>query len=145
MNTRADFYLLGTSEQQQTMLFACRLLEKAYQQKNSVYIYCQNRNVAHHIDELLWTFREDSFIPHNLIGEGPANPPTIQIGFDNPPKHQNDILLSLHEELPAFYGQFKRLVFLVSNDPDTKSRMRTIYSALNAQNLPLYTHDLTKK
>ena len=71
-STRIDFYLLqdvADNEEkasQSKYALACRLIEKAYLRGHKVFVFCNNRQEAETLDELLWTFKEDSFIPHNL-------------------------------------------------------------------------------
>ena len=98
---RVDFYLLASDQPDARWLVACRLLEKAYYKGHKVYVFCDNQQDAEYLDELLWTFRDDSFIPHNLQGEGPEPPPPIQIGYDQEPRGFNDILLNMSQH-PSF-------------------------------------------
>lgn len=139
---RVDFYLLNSSEQQAKMLLACRLLEKAWRHGHRVYVYCNNQQDAHALDELLWTFKDDSFIPHNLQGEGPEPPPAVQIGYNQEPRGFNDILLNLAEEIPTFYSRFKRVIELVSNDELAKERSREHFRHYRSQQCELHTHQL---
>lgn len=76
---RVDFYLLASDQPDARWLVACRLLEKAYAKGHKVYVLCNNKQDAELLDELLWTFKEDSFIPHNLQGEGPEPPPPSKL------------------------------------------------------------------
>ena len=101
-----DFYLLQDNTLAAKKLIACRLLEKAYLRGNQVFVYCNDKEDAESLDELLWTFKEDSFIPHNLQGEGPTSPPPIQIGYAGEPRGFSDILLNLTEIITAFYTHF---------------------------------------
>ncbi|HEX2549875.1 MAG TPA: DNA polymerase III subunit chi, partial [Gammaproteobacteria bacterium] len=94
---KIDFYLLQESGAHDRLNFACRLIEKIYKQKHRIFIYVSNIKEAHDIDERLWTYREDSFLPHHIQGEGPNPPPPIQIGFSEAPLNERDILLNLSQ------------------------------------------------
>lgn len=72
---RVDFYLVTETGAQAPLLLCCRLLEKAYQQQHKVYVQTPSQQEAEALDELLWTFKDECFIPHNLQGEGPKLPP----------------------------------------------------------------------
>ncbi len=139
---RIDFYLLESNQNEARLLIACRLLEKAYTRGHKVYVLCNNQHDAELIDELLWTFKEESFIPHNLQGEGPEPPPPIQIGYDKVPRGFNDILLNLTPQVPAFYTQFKRVIELVINEEEAKEQSRANYRNYRAQGCELYTHQV---
>ena len=77
---RVDFYILSQAGQHSRQTFACRLAEKAYNLKNSVHIHAASRGDAERLDELLWTFRDGSFVPHERVSASsgtPESPVTI--------------------------------------------------------------------
>jgi len=141
---RADFYLLQDADPNAGLMFACRLLEKAYRKKHRVFVYCEDKISAEHLDELLWSFKDASFIPHNLQGEGPEPPPPIQIGYtatQNPIGYQ-DILLNLANTIPEFHQQFKRIFEIVTEDEHTKITRRKHYQAYRQQGFSVKTHPI---
>ncbi|MGM9455042.1 DNA polymerase III subunit chi [Legionella bozemanae] len=142
---RVDFYLLGSDQNDTRWLVACRLLEKAYAKGHKVYVLCNNKQDAELLDELLWTFKEDSFIPHNLQGEGPEPPPPIQIGYEREPRGFNDILLNLSNSIPSFYARFKRIMELVINVETEKEQSRAHYRDYRAKGCELHTHQIKMK
>ncbi|MCW8386457.1 DNA polymerase III subunit chi [Fluoribacter dumoffii] len=139
---RVDFYLLASDQPDARWLVACRLLEKAYAKGHKVYVLCNNKQDAELLDELLWTFKEDSFIPHNLQGEGPEPPPPIQIGYEREPRGFNDILLNLADYIPDFYSRFKRIMQIVNNVEADKELSRAHYRDYRAKGCELHTHHL---
>lgn len=139
---RVDFYLLQENQPQIGWLTACRLLEKAYLRKHRVFVLCNNQEDALLLDELLWTFKEDSFIPHNLQGEGPEPPPAIQIGYEGKPQGFNDILLNMSSTIPAFHTQFRRIMEIVLNDDAAKEISRQHYREYRNQQFELHTHQI---
>lgn len=139
---RVDFYLLNASGQQASRLLACRLLEKAYLRGHRVFVYCNNQQETEDLDELLWTFKDNSFIPHNLQGEGPEPPPPIQIGYRDEPRGFNDILFNLATEIPPFYSRFRRIIEIVPNDDTAKELSRKHYREYRAKFCELQTHTI---
>lgn len=140
MSPRVDFYLLNNNDPQASWLLACRLLEKAYLRGHRIFVYCNNQSQAEKLDELLWTFKDDSFIPHNLQGEGPEPPPPVQIGYQQEPRGFNDILLNMADEIPPFYTRFKRIMELVANDEASKELSRLHYREYRKKQCELHTH-----
>ncbi len=65
---RVDFYVLQRADERSRHTLACKLAEKAYRLDNSVYIHAKTHQDAEHLNELLWTFRDGSFVPHALSG-----------------------------------------------------------------------------
>ena len=139
---RVDFYLLSDDQPNAQWLVACRLLEKAYLKGHRVFVHCTNQQEAELLDELLWTFKDDSFIPHNLQGEGPEPPPPIHIGYSKEPRGFNDILLNDSKQIPPFYTKFKRVIELVMNNEEAKEQSRLHYKEYRAQGCELFTHPI---
>lgn len=139
---RVDFYLLEDSEPQTVWHVACRLLEKAYQRGHRVFVYCDNQSEAEHLDELLWTYKDDSFIPHNLQGEGPEPPPAVQIGYASEPRGFSDILLNMSATIPSWTSRFRRIMEVVSAQDSAKNISRAHYREYRAKHYILHTHAL---
>ncbi|WP_133126764.1 DNA polymerase III subunit chi [Legionella nagasakiensis] len=141
---RIDFYLLNNKQPYANWMLACRLLEKAYLRGHRVFVFCENRQDAERLDELLWTFKDDSFIPHNLQGEGPEPPPSIQIGYEltSEPRGFNDILLNMATMIPPFFARFRRIIEIVPPDDAAKEISRNHYRAYRHQQCDIHTHPI---
>ncbi len=139
---RVDFYLLNKDLPQARWLVACRLLEKAWFRGHRVFVYCETADDAALIDELLWTYKDDSFIPHNLQGEGPEPPPAVQIGYGPEPRGFNDILLNMAATIPSFHTRFRRIMEIVLDNDVAKEISREHYRAYRAKRFELHTHPI---
>lgn len=140
---RIDFYVLNTSNRDSAELITCRLIDKAYQLGHTVFVCCDNSAEAARIDELLWTYKDDSFVPHHLQGEGPEPPPPVQIGFGTTaPQGFHDVLLNLSPTVPTFHTRFRRIIEVVLNDEASKTISRQHYRAYRNQNFQLHTHSI---
>ena len=139
---RVDFYVLSQSGEQARRLFACKLAEKAYRLENTVHIIAASRTDAERLDELLWTFRDGSFVPHHIV-TATGNPESpISIGCDSDAIEPRDLLINLCDEVPATAESFPRVAELVSSDQDSKQRSRARYSHYRDQGHELKTHKL---
>ena len=139
---RVDFYLLSNNEPDAVGLVACRLLEKAYQRGHRVFVFCDSKENAERLDELLWTYKEDSFIPHNLQGEGPEPPPPVQIGYCAEPRGFNDILLNMSPTIPDYFARFQRVMEIVAADDTAKEISRNHYREYRSKQCALHTHNI---
>jgi DNA polymerase III subunit chi len=139
-----DFYLLSTTNQEETYRFLCRLIDKAYQQQLYAYIHTHSLEEAHYVDDLLWTFRDISFIPHQL-GELSSTqiPVSVFIGMDKPISFPTDILFNFAAEVPLFFSEFTRVIEIVSEEATNKLQARKKYKAYKEQNCPLTTHHIS--
>ena len=135
--SRVDFYLISDPT---PSLVACRLIEKAYQQGHRIFVYCNNQEEAEHLDELLWHYKDESFIPHHLQGEGPEPPPPVQIGYGAEPRGFNDVLLNLADTMPLFVSRFRRIIEIVTADETAKEISREHYRDYRSKRYELHTH-----
>ncbi len=139
---RIDFYIIEDQDKSARLRLACRLIEKAYKNRHRIYVHTDSQAEAHYLDELLWTYRDESFLPHNLYGDGPDPAPPIQIGFDITPENHRDILINLSKNIPEFYTKFTRVLELASNESEQQSAAREHYRQYRAQGLDINTHKL---
>ncbi len=58
------FYYLKKDEKDK---WICRLAQQYYEQGKTVCILCASSVHAETIDKLLWTFEEQSFVPHEIV------------------------------------------------------------------------------
>ena len=141
MKPRIDYYLIPEQTEKAKASFACRIIEKAFQQKNSIYAHTSSSTAAHDFDALLWTFKDISFIPHNLIGEGNSD---IQIGSGENDIPTQDILINLSLYVPDFFTKFKRIIEIVPQAPEAQQQARKNYKFYQNQGHTINTHDLRK-
>ncbi len=141
--TRVDFYILAAgSGQEAAERTACRIAEKAFRQGHQVYLHVADGDAAERLDELLWTFRAGSFVPHARwpLPEGGEAPPVL-IGADEPPAGP-DVLVNLAPEVPGFFSRFLRVAEIVGGDEASRARARERYRWYRERGYPLHTHEL---
>ena len=148
---RVDFYVLSQTGEQARQLFACRLAEKAYRLDNSVYILARDQATAEKIDELLWTFRDGSFVPHHLGKPGTNELPSRVLmrlrrvdsaGYDADAADTRDLLISLVDDIPPCAAAFPRIAELVTSDAESKQRSRRRFATYREQGHELDTHNV---
>ena len=140
---RVDFYILAQVDERARQVLACKLAEKAWRLDNTVYIHAGSQADAERLDELLWTFRDGSFVPHGLAGrnDGTESSP-IMIGSDTQSAEERDLLINLCDEIPPFAADFPRVAELVTSDDNCKQASRKRYAAYREQGHELNTHNL---
>jgi len=140
---RVDFYVLAQADERARHMLACKLAEKAWRLENSVYIHAKDSGDAQRLDELLWTFRDGSFVPHGLAGrdDGTENSP-IMIGSGSEGVGGRDLLINLCDEIPAFIEGFPRVAELVTSDETCRLASRKRYATYRDQGHELNTHKL---
>ena len=125
--TSIDFYILGQTTQQARFDFVCRLVEKVYGEGRNVYIHTANEEDARFMDDLMWQYKAESFLPHNLIGDDQQPQAQIQIGFGEHPLHHHDVLVNLTDPIPTFFSRFERVLEVVIQDEAILEQTRQHY------------------
>ncbi len=139
---QVDFYILKASGEFARQQFACRLAEKAYKLDNRVHIHVGSPESASRIDDLLWTFRDGSFVPHELLASSGAPASPVTIGCDRFPSADCDLLINLGDSVPDGAGSFPRVAEVVTSDEECKSLSRQRFVDYRTQGHTLDTHNL---
>lgn len=137
---RVDFYILNQAGQHSRQTFACRLAEKVYKLDQTVHIHTRSRDDADRLDELLWTFRDGSFVPHERLTEATEQTSPVTIGCEGESVEPRDVLINLCDEVPPFAESFPRVAELVTSDDDSKHTGRRRFAAYRDQGHKLETH-----
>ncbi|MEN8214183.1 MAG: DNA polymerase III subunit chi [Pseudomonadota bacterium] len=140
--TRIDFYILDESARQERFILGCKITEKAWRQQHRVMIQTNSEQEAGHMDKLLWTFRDQSFVPHELLPR--ANPETtpVIIGWSGDAADECDVLINLAADIPPFFSRFERLVEIVDQDPACRQAGRDHYRYYRERGYPLNNHTI---
>jgi DNA polymerase-3 subunit chi len=135
--TRVDFYILQDVELDAMHRFACRLASKAMFNGNEVYIHAADDAAAKSLDDLLWLYPEQRFVPHGLTADKTSAP--IHIGWEEP-RQIDDVLINLSGEVPGFFGRFDRVAEIVVRA--TRDAGRDRYKFYRDRGFPLFHHEL---
>lgn len=140
---RIDFYVLKKAGELHRQTFACRLAEKAYRLQNTVHIHAATPADAKRIDQLLWTFREGSFVPHHVVGAiDDGRESAITIGCDEQSTAGRDLLINLGDTIPPFAESFPRVAELVTSDDESRQQSRKRFAEYRDKGHALETHNV---
>lgn len=142
--TQVDFYTLAEPAIDAALPFVGRLIEQQYQQQHRIYVLAKNQQQAFVLDEMLWIFSPESFIPHHLAGEGPIPSPPVVIGYDQHSSEHNDILFNLHDSIPEFFHRFRHIIELIPNEETALQEGRKRYRFYQQHQCMIQYHDLRK-
>jgi DNA polymerase-3 subunit chi len=137
--TKVDFYILKNGSTDHT---ACKLVEKAYSLGHRVYVHTDSENQAKQIDDMLWTYRAGSFVPHQRLQSGDEKESPVLIGHQGSPEVDCDVLINLAQEVPLFFSRFERVAELIGSDEENRQQGRQRYRFYKDRGYPLDTHDL---
>lgn len=139
--TRVDFH----SKVPDKIGYACRLVRKARAADLKVVLFAADRAQLAALDNALWTFSEQDFLPHVTAGDALAAVTPVILAYDagqELPHHQ--VLVNLSRETPAHFARFERMFEIVSTDADDLLAGRERYRQYQQRGYPL-THFIAEK
>ncbi len=136
---RTDFYLLTTDSLEERDQFACRLIEKAFLAKHTLYVATDSEEQAAKFDLLLWSFRPDSFVPHSRLDASESAPVIIGHAQFNSPL---EIWLNLSQELPPTDLACRRLIEIVPTISTVQDAARQRFRHYRTLGYTLNTHNV---
>lgn len=144
MTERVDFYVLKRADAKARNLFACRLAEKAYLAQYQVLMLTDDESHARVLDDLLWTFNDDSFVPHAVCHRGdPVDPLTpVYIGTDPGAAIRPDLVLNMAGSAPDSLQRFARIAEIIDADEERKRLGRDRFKTYRDAKITLETHQL---
>ncbi|MEP6886462.1 MAG: DNA polymerase III subunit chi [Gammaproteobacteria bacterium] len=142
MTERVDFYVLKSAAAQQRWIFACRLTEIAYLKDMSVDIVSESAAEASALDDLLWTFNDNSFIPHKIALDAHAYDPAtkVHLWLESMAAPGADLLVNLSRRLPAQWERYTRIAEVIDADEERRRLGRERFKTYRELKVALQTH-----
>jgi DNA polymerase III subunit chi len=144
-----SFYILPSESLQERYLFACKLIEKVYRSGYFCYVLTDSADQSRIIDDLLWTFRAGSFIPHQIFnGEIPFSPNVtgkcnvILIGSLKAPEEWQKTIINLSSHCPEELDKIERILEILDNSEATKEPGRNRYRQYQQSGVYITTHKI---
>lgn len=145
---RVDFYVMEGAAAAARLTVACRLAEKAWLGAQRALIWHTDRAELEALDELLWTFADGSFVPHEWLtsnepraGEPPAQAPVL-LSAGCPPEAMFDFVINLAADPPPFLHRARRVAEIIDGDEGRRRAGRARFKAYRALGIEPATHTL---
>ena len=139
---RADFYLIDKPRfREQPLLLVCELARRGYAANLPILVLARDAAQAEAIDDLLWAFDPDEYLPHQIAGmdEGDDDTP-ILIATPDMDIPARPMLLNLRDAAPA--GSFQRVLEVVPADPAARGPLRERWKHYQALGFELNKYDM---
>jgi len=126
------------------MRFGCRLIEQAYLAGQRVFVWSDDPQGLERFDELLWTFADRSFVPHETCAD-PAQwvDVPVLLGASVPPAQPFQLLVNLGQSVPSAAAPAERIVELIDADEERRRAGRIRFRQYREQGLVPETHNVT--
>ncbi|MGR8933218.1 MAG: DNA polymerase III subunit chi [Gammaproteobacteria bacterium] len=138
-----SFYLLTSDSETERYLFVCKLVEKAYRERHRLYILTASEEQARQLDDMLWTFRAGSFVPHQRYNDiPPAQENVALLGTRSAPDGWRQILLNLAAEIPETPDNYERIIEVLDGSEICKQAGRKRYRQYQALGFTVNTYNM---
>lgn len=139
--TRVDFYELPDQDEEARTRFACRLALRGRDAKLSVLLLTRDEAAAQDLDDLMWQYPRERFLPHSL-GEKPEarSQVHISVGQLGEMAGEQRLLINLLDEPPEGWDRFSRVAEIIVAASRATSREK--YRYYRAQVKELHHHRL---
>jgi len=142
----ASFYILSSRSLPERYLFACKLIEKAYRSGQFCYVYTDSFQQCQQLDDQLWTFRKNSFIPHQIYDGGdnqiPDHEQTVLIGTQTAPEKWQKLIFNLSSKYPDNLTKTERILEILDENEDLKQAGRQRFRQYNKDGFNTTTHKI---
>jgi len=139
---RADFYLVQKARfREEPLLLVCELARKAHERGLPSLVLARDAAQAEKLDDLLWSFDPDAFIPHQIAGadldEEEADvliaPPDTDVPL-------RPLVINLRDA--AVEGELERVLEVVPADDSARGPLRERWKQYQARGFELNKHDM---
>ncbi|MEA5097998.1 MAG: DNA polymerase III subunit chi [Burkholderiaceae bacterium] len=127
--------------------YTCRLVRKARAQAadSRIVILTQDQHQLAALDQALWTFSAQDFLPHAEASDPlAAQSPIVLTDSDSGELPHHDMLINLSGATPAHFAQFARMFEIVSTDAADVEDGRKRYAHYRQRGYPL-THNVASQ
>jgi DNA polymerase-3 subunit chi len=121
---RAHFYLIDKPRfREQPLLLVCELAKRAYAAELPTLILARDQAQAEALDDLLWAFDPDDYLPHQIAGmDDDEDDAPVLIATPNTDTALRPLLINLRDDAPQ--GRFDRVLEVVPADPTARGGSR---------------------
>ena len=120
---RADFYLIAKERfREEPLLLVCELAKRGYAANLPMLVLARDSAQAEALDDLLWSFEDDAYLPHQVAGDDEDELCPILIATPEMEVPARPLLVNLRDGVPA--GTFDRVLEVVPADPSARGPLR---------------------
>jgi DNA polymerase-3 subunit chi len=138
---RADFYLIDKPRfREDPLLLVCELAKRAFDAGQPTLILARSVDQAEQIDEKLWEFSDDAFIPHQIAGDDDDAITPVLIVPPELTTTDRALVINLRED--AAPGLFDRVLEVIPAEQSERDGSRKRWAMYRAAGFEVAKHDM---
>lgn len=138
---RADFYLIQKERfREEPLLLVCELARKAHDANLWTLVLTRDAEQAEQLDELLWAFDDEAYIPHQIAGDEEDELTPVLIASPDVDTPMRALVINLRDEPVS--GSFDRVLEVVPADDSARGPLRERWKQYQARGLELKKYDM---
>ena len=138
---RADFYLIDKPRfRDDPLLLVCELVKKAYAAEQPTLILARSPEQADALDEKLWEFDDEAFIPHQIAGDADDEITAVVIAPPGVVAADRPLVVNLRDECAP--GAYERVLEVVAADPAEREGSRVRWSEYKRRGFEVNKYDM---
>ena len=138
---RADFYLIQKERfREEPLLLVCELARKAFDANLPTLVLARDSEQAEQLDDLLWSFDDDAYIPHQIAGDDEDDLAPVLIVAPDTDTPLRALVINLRDA--AVEGGFDRVLEVVPADDSARGPLRERWKQYKSRGFDLKKHDM---
>ena len=138
---RADFYLIQSPRfREEPLRLVCELARKACDANLWTLVLARDAAQAEALDDLLWAFDEDAYVPHQIAGDEEDELTPVLIAPPEIDAPLRPLVINLRDA--AVEGRFERVLEVVPADASARGPLRERWKQYQARGFELNKHDM---
>jgi DNA polymerase-3 subunit chi len=138
---RADFYLIAKPRfRDDPLLLVCELARRAFDSGQPTLILARSFGQAEQLDEKLWEFSDDAFVPHQIAGDEDDAITPVLIATPESQAADRPLVINLRDDCAP--GLFERVLEVVPADEDRRLDSRKRWTTYKAAGFEVAKYDM---
>lgn len=138
---RADFYLIDKPRfRDDPLLLVCELAKRAFESGQRALILARSIDQAEQLDEKLWEFDADAFVPHQIAGDDDDAITPVLIVAPETSTPDRPLVINLRDDCAP--GLFERVLEVVPADEDQRLGSRKRWTTYKAAGFDVAKHEM---
>ena len=141
---RADFYLIAKPRfRNEPLRLVCELARRAFEAEQPALILVRDEAQAEELDDLLWSFDPDAYLPHQIAGVAEVEDDEVTPILVVPPGVETPsrpLVINLRDA--AATGEFVRVLEVVPADASAREPLRARWREYQQRGFELAKHDM---